>query len=95
MADPFTLLKPSTKSVHLDVEYSVRLSNSLSACTRVLEVKFAMKSANICDLSAMRGWKAMSYSLSSIAYLVSRPKSSGLCRMLFNGYVVSTMIGWH
>ena len=39
MPDPFTLFKPSTESVHLDVEHSIRLSNSLSACTSVLGAK--------------------------------------------------------
>ena len=54
MPEPFRLLEPSTKSVHLDVECSVKLSNS-SSYTSVLGVKSVMKSTNTCDLSAMQG----------------------------------------
>ena len=43
------------------------------------------KSANTCDLRAVRGWKVMSYSLSSTVHLVSLPESSGLWSMLFKG----------
>ena len=83
--DPLMLLESSTKSIHLDVECYVRLSNSLSAYGIVFGVKSAMKSANTYDLSAVHGWKVMSCSLISTAHLVSFVKSLGLCRMLFKG----------
>ena len=95
MLDSLTLLESSTESVHLELERSVKLRSSLSACGVTFRVKSAMKSANNCDLRAVRSWKVMSYSLSSTVHLVSLPESSSLCRILFNGKVVRTVIGWH
>ena len=85
MTDPLTLLEPLTESVHLELERSVRLSSSLSACGVKFGVKSAMKLANTYNLSVVCGCKVMSYSLNSTVHLVSRPKSSGLCNMLFSG----------
>ena len=85
MSAPLMLLEPSTEIIHLELECSVRLSSSLSACRVTFGVKSAMKLANTCDLRAVRGWKVISYSLSSTVHLVSQPESSGLCNMLFNG----------
>lgn len=82
---PLILLTPSTKSVHLDVERSVKLSNSLSACAAKSTKKLAIKSARTYDLSTVCGWKVIPYSFNSMAHLVSRQKSLGLCSMLFRG----------
>ena len=73
-----TLLDPSTVSVHLEFEHSVRLRSSLSACGVTLGAKSVMKSANTCDLRAVRSRKEMSYSLSSTVHLVILPESSVL-----------------
>ena len=54
---PLTLLDPLTVSVHLELECSARLRSSLSACGVTFRAKSAMKSANTCDLRAVRGWK--------------------------------------
>ena len=78
MPAPLTLLDPSTVSVHLELERSVRLRSSLLACGVTFGAKSMMKSANTCDLRAVHGWKVMSYSLSSTVHLVSLPESSGL-----------------
>ena len=75
---PLTLLDPSTVSVHLELERSVRLRSSFLAYWVTLGVKSATKSANTCDLRAVHGWKVMSYSLSSTVHLVSLSESSGL-----------------
>ena len=85
MPAPLTLLDPSTESVHLELEHSTKLRSSLSAYGMTFGVKSAIKSANTCDLRAVRGWKVMSYSLSLTVHLLSLPESSGLCSMLFNG----------
>ena len=85
MPAPLTLLDPSTVSVHLELESSVKSRSSLSAYGVTFGAKSAMKSANTCDLRAVRGWKVISYSLSSTVHLVSLSESSGLCSMLFNG----------
>ena len=78
MPTQLTLLDMSTVSVHLELERSVRLRSSLSAYGVTFGVKSVMKSANTCDLRAVRGWKVMSYLLSSIVHLVSLPEGSGL-----------------
>ena len=70
---PLTLLDLSTESVHLELERSVKLRSSLSACGMTFGAKFAMKSTNTCDLRAVRCWKVMLYSLSSTVHLVSLP----------------------
>ena len=64
MPTPLTLLDPLTVSVHLELERSVKLRSSLSACGVTFGAKSAIKSAKTCDLRAVRGWKVMSYSLS-------------------------------
>ena len=60
MLGPLTLLESSTESIHLDVERSVRLSNTLSAYGVTFRVKSAVKSLNTYNLSAVHGWKVMS-----------------------------------
>ncbi|KAL5583224.1 hypothetical protein UlMin_015666 [Ulmus minor] len=44
-------------------ERSVRLRRSLSSCGVTFGAKSAIKSANTCDLRAVRGWKVMSFML--------------------------------
>ena len=85
MPAPLTLLDSLTESIHLELEHSIKLSSSLSEYEVMFGVKFAMNSANTCDLRAVCGWKVLSYSLSSTVHLVSLPESYGLCSMLFNG----------
>ena len=53
MPKQFILLEPLIESVHLHVERSVKLNNSLLACTSVEEVKSVMKLASTHDLNAM------------------------------------------
>ena len=55
MPAPLTLLNPSTVTVHLELEHSVKLRSSLPASGVTFGAKFAMKSANTCDLRAVRG----------------------------------------
>ena len=46
MLDPLTLLEPLTERVYLELDCSVRLSSSLSACGVTFGAKSAMKLAN-------------------------------------------------
>ena len=71
MPDPLTLLEPSTESVYLELECSIKLSSFLLAYGVTFGAKSEMKSANTCDLRVVRGWKVMSYSLSSTVHLVN------------------------
>lgn len=49
------LLNPLTVSIHLELERPVKLMSPLSACGVKFGVKSAMKSANTCELRAVRG----------------------------------------
>ncbi|KAK1568173.1 hypothetical protein Q3G72_021415 [Acer saccharum] len=83
---PLMLLDPSTNKVHFPtVVSSASATGSCSACTFSHGVKSATKSANTCDFIADLGRKLMSYSLSSTAHFVSRPKSLGLCKIFLRG----------